>query len=472
MIGMALLAIEWNQRSFQSAVSSECLVWVLMLPESGRSVKSLGGWRIFVILVVLFVGVQGVVSMKSLYADGSYFLLTIITSGKFMLMPARELAGIATQLPLLMGLRVGVVDIDVLARLFGFGLIGLPILLWIYALLRHRYSPLFWLFVLAFSWVYLMSGFFAIGEYNVAYALVAAAAAILMVPTITLGDGIVLCTVAFLGTRSYELMVLAGPMLALGCLGRLRTDGSRIRVGARWLIRASAGLFVLGAAFALVSILYPRDPATFASSTRGPALLFSSQIFYVSSLTCLALVASLSRRPRWLGAVLMVMGAVLAVAYLTKDAFRVYPSLSYSLRTALVVPMFAGLFFVVIHCFSPGLKAWTIFSESRSAKALVLIVFMTLTVNIVRDNYGFGRMVSAFRAEVARLPVSTPVSHTPLDWNPSYRRYLWDWSNPVMSQLLGDGRAIIENNSKYQGWEPDLTHLIQKNLLAPFRAPL
>ncbi len=328
-----------------------------MSQETVRSVRSTDRWKTLVILVVLFVGAQGIYSMKSLYADGAYFFLKIITSGRFMLMPARELAGIATQLPLLLGLHIGVVEIDALARLFGFGLIGVPILLWTYALYIHRHSIFFWFFVLAFTWFYLLSGFFAIGEYNVAYALVAAAAAILLVPTITLGEGIVLCTVAFIGTRSYELMVVAGPLLALGCLGRLRVDGSRIGVGARWLIGFSAGLFVLGAVFALVSILNPRDSATFAGATRGPALLFSSQILYVSSLTFLALVASLNRRPRWLGTFLVGIGAVLATAYLADDALRVYPSFSYSLRTALILPMFAGLFFVLIHCFSPGLKA-------------------------------------------------------------------------------------------------------------------
>ncbi len=96
---------------------------------------------------------------------------------------------------------------------------------------------------------------------------------------------------------------------------------------------------------------------------------------------------------------------------------------------------------------------------------------MTLAANFVSDNYFFGRMLSAYRAEVARLSVSTPVSHTALDWNPSYRRYLWAWSNPVMSQLLGDGRMIVENRPEYHGWEPELTDLIQKNLLAPFRSP-
>jgi len=444
-----------------------------MMPQGTVSSARLpGGWRILVILVVLFIGAQGIYSMKSLYADGAYFLLMVITSGKFLLMPARELAGIATQLPLLSGLHVGVVEIDALARLFGLGLIGVPILLWTYALYMHRYSLFFWPFVLAFSWIYLPSGFFAIGEYNVAYALVAAAAAILMVPTITLGNGIVLCIVALIGTRSYELMVAAGPLLALGCIGRLRAGGSKTGVGARWLIGFSAGLFILSAPFALFSILYPRDPATLVDATRGPALLFSSQILYVSSLTFLALVASLNRRPRWLGAVLVGIGAMLATAYLTVDALRVYPSLSYPLRTALIMPMSAGLFFVVIHCFSPGLKDWALFSEFHSAKTLVLIVFMTLAANFISDNYFFGRMVSAYRTELASLSVSTSVSHTSLDWNPSYRRYLWDWCNPVMSQLLGDGRVIIENSPEYHGWEPDLTDLIQKNLFAPFRSPL
>jgi hypothetical protein len=162
-------------------------------------------------------------------------------------------------------------------------------------------TSLFWVFVLAFCWIQLISGFFAIGEYNVGYAVVAAAGAILLLPQITAVDGIVLLLVAILATRSYELMAFAGPLLALSCVGRLRVDGAGMEVTARWMTGLSAALFAVGAASAVGWIINPRDPVQYASAVSGLPLLFSRPILYTSALSALALLASLKHRPRWSG---------------------------------------------------------------------------------------------------------------------------------------------------------------------------
>ena len=60
------------------------------------------------------------------------------------------------------------------------GLIAIPLGFWISALLIQTKTCFFWLFVAAFSVSYLSSGFFAIGEFNIAYAMVAFCASILL----------------------------------------------------------------------------------------------------------------------------------------------------------------------------------------------------------------------------------------------------------------------------------------------------
>jgi len=428
--------------------------------------------RCAVLLVILCIGIFGIVARKALYADGSFFLLNLITSGTFFLMPAREFAGIVTQLPLLLGLFAGVRDVDVLAGLYGIGLIGVPFALWGYALTIHFRTSLFWVFVIAFAWFYLISGFFTIGEYNVGYSVVAAAAAILLMSRITAVDAIVLLVIAVLGTRSYELMAFAGPFLALTCIGRICVPTChRHAMGrtARWLTGLSAAVFFWGALIAIASILHPRDPATYAASITGTRLLSSRPIEYALSLTVLAVLASVKRLPLWSAWIAVASGIALAAGYAMNDWWHVYPSLSYKFRAALVAPMAAGLLLLSVHALFPRFKMWSGFAETRASAVLASLLFITLGSTFVSDTGGHARMVQAYRAELVQLPESVPVDQTLLGQNEAYQRYLWDWTNPVMSLLLGDGRRIIENASDYHGWEPDLSSVIDNDLLRPFR---
>lgn len=428
--------------------------------------------RCAVLLIILCIGIFGIVTRKVLYADGSFFLLSVITTGTFWLMPARELAGIITQTPLLIGVFAGVRGIDALAGLYGIGLIGVPFVLWGYALFIHLRTSLFWVFVVAFAWFYLISGFFTIGEYNVGYSVVAAAAAILLVSRITAVDAIVLLVVAVLATRSYELTAFAGPFLALTCIGRLcaaARDRDAMDRTARWLTALSAALFLWGALIAFASILHPRDPAMYAESIAGTRLLISSPIMYAISLTLLALLASVKRFPLWSASIVVASGVGLAAGYAMHESWHVYPSLSYEFRAALVAPMAAGLLLLSVHALFPRLKMWSQFAETRASAALAILLLITLGSTFVSDTAGHARMLQAYRAELVQLPESMPVDQTLLGQNKAYRRYLWAWTNPVMSLLLGDGRRIIENASDYRGWEPDLSSVIKNDLLRPFR---
>ena len=132
-------------------------------------------------------------------------MLTVIFSGEYNLYPSRELAGFITQTPILLGLWIGVRDVYALAGLYSVGLIGVPILLWVFALARTICTSFFGLFVLAFCWIYLISGFFSVGEYSVAYALAAAAYAILVSARIGKVDTLVLLLIAILSARAYGL---------------------------------------------------------------------------------------------------------------------------------------------------------------------------------------------------------------------------------------------------------------------------
>jgi len=68
----------------------------------------------------------------------------------------------------------------VLIRFQSFGLIAIPLAIWVGALAAQWRKPLYWAFVAMFAVVQLNSGFMAVGEYLLAYALVALSAAMLL----------------------------------------------------------------------------------------------------------------------------------------------------------------------------------------------------------------------------------------------------------------------------------------------------
>ena len=426
--------------------------------------------RWIVILAILGIGVAGVAALKSLYADGSWYLLTVITSGKYNLYPSRELAGLITQTPLLLGLWIGVRDIDALARLYGVGLIGVPILLWIYALSRTVHTSTFWLFVLAFCWIYLIGGFFAIGEYNVAYAVVAAASAILVSVRIGKTDSLVLLLIAILSTRSYELMGFAGPILGLATLGRLYREKPMMGKRIQLMTLLAAALFLLGGGMGIWAILHPTNPVQLDGALSGLSLLVEPAILYAFTLSVMAILASLKSVPSWLRPMLVGSGLTLAAGYFLHNSWHVPPSYSYAYRAVLVVPMMAGLSLLLIYTVMPRMKLWSGFVQTRSAVVLICVLLVTQGAIFLADTYGFAKMVKAYRIELHRMKKSTSVNQTFLGKVEEYHRYLWGWTNPAMSQLLGNGKHVIYNEKgNFFGFEPYLDNVIEKDLMRRFR---
>lgn len=68
--------------------------------------------------------------MRGMFADGSNYMVRILSSeGFYLLEPARKLVQLLQQSPLILGMRSGVTDLPTLARLFTLGTLGWPIIL-------------------------------------------------------------------------------------------------------------------------------------------------------------------------------------------------------------------------------------------------------------------------------------------------------------------------------------------------------
>jgi hypothetical protein len=137
--------------------------------------------RIFVLVVIAGLALTGIVSARGLYADGSFYLFRILKTADFYNYDKPRLfADILTQAPVVLALKAGILDLSILIRIHSFGLIGIPLAIWAAALIVQMKTDLFWFFVISFSASYLCSGFCAVCHCNLAHAMAALSAAILM----------------------------------------------------------------------------------------------------------------------------------------------------------------------------------------------------------------------------------------------------------------------------------------------------
>ena len=167
-------------------------------------------------------------TLLGLYSDAAYFLTEIIARADFNSFDdqPRLFLVAATQVPILVALKLGVTDLKRLVPIYSFTLLAVPALFYSLALLhaRHDENLLGWV-VGAIALVFLPSCLFSIGEYNMLYAAVVLAATYLASPRplSALDDAFLLLTAVFL-LRSYETMLFLGPLLAALAVRRVPSE--------------------------------------------------------------------------------------------------------------------------------------------------------------------------------------------------------------------------------------------------------
>jgi hypothetical protein len=172
------------------------------------------------VLLLWGLAVWNSIACRGLFWDGAAFLVNIVDFDKFHdFYPARAHVGWVTQLPVLLAVRLGVVDLKLLATIQSAALFALPAALYQLAMARVRGDGLLLAIVLAIvAAVYLPTSFFIIGEYNAAYAAVTATMAVVLTSDGSRRDGAILLLLGALCLRSYEAMVYLGPLAAAAVL--------------------------------------------------------------------------------------------------------------------------------------------------------------------------------------------------------------------------------------------------------------
>ncbi len=301
---------------------------------------------------------------RGLFWDGAAFLVNIVDSDKFHdFYPARAHVGWVTQLPVLLALRLGVLDLKLLATIQSLALFALPVALYHLALARLRADALLLAIVLAIvASVYLPTSFFIIGEYNAAYAAVTAAMAVVLTSTGSRRDGLILLLLGALCLRSYEAMVYLGPLIAAAVLWSTwrRRDEAPDDI-ARLLGTIAALAFVGGALVSGITMaVYWNHPHFVLVRAAVPD--FWQNLQFVIPLAGLGLFAAASLVwPRWLlgrapvaliGFVALLLVVVPWLRPIRPEAF-LFPPSHYVARTAAGCVLWTLLVAMWIHVAFP-----------------------------------------------------------------------------------------------------------------------
>ena len=153
-----------------------------------------------------------------LNSDGSFFVASIVSKGGFTSYGDYDrLYAIAlSQAPMVLALRLGVTDLEWIARIYSWTTLGFPALVYTAALMRARRDETVQALVTAaIAAIFLPSCLFSVGEYNLAYAAVIAAAVwIVTARGPSVADACVLLLLGILCLRAYEGLLYLGPLVA------------------------------------------------------------------------------------------------------------------------------------------------------------------------------------------------------------------------------------------------------------------
>ncbi len=412
-------------------------------------------WPWVALFVVAFLPLAHDAAIEKFYsADGAGYFQWLLERGGFTDFAwARNHSVYVVQWPLVLALRAGVTDWTVLETLFALGLL-LPFAVGFALCVAARRGLSQWplLFPIAsLLAITIPADYLLVGEHHVLVAVAWPLLFLALRPARLTGWEMGMAALlALIMTRTYESAVVVAPVLAGACLLRTRQASEQ-----RTALRLLAGLCLVGAAMAAVSILVPRDPgnrSAFLQSLLAPArrsqVLFgavflvpfllalwrpsgrrSSLTISVAAIVVLLMVGLSGVAPGWPGASTPVWAG---------DSFA-----SRTLSMTLLPPLLvvAGAF--LLH------ERRVVFTRASFA---AFVVFTTVVVAVsLHENRQWVDFREAFKATLASRTGVVPIESTPLANHPAG----WPWNNAILSYLWSDGpvRAVVLNRPDI-GWEP------------------
>lgn len=414
------------------------------------------GWKATLVAVAVAWGAAlawSAASARVLYGDGAWYVLVhLVTPHRFNDYDSqRTFASMISQAPVLFGQRAGLDSVAAYAALYSFGIFVLPAACMVLALYLARRQPL--LFA-ANGLAILVYGFgtnFINTEANLLFGFVWLAVTLLALEgRAPILRGVMLPMLGIALLRTYEGMLLVGPVLALwAILDSARTEAHKERIG----LVLAAILFLLGAAIGMGGFLSPRDPANasgFLSSAF--AYLGGPHVFLLASGLAMAVaICTQSRRVRLCAALMsgvLALGFTVSIARL--EGFYSF-SAYYQNRSfmVLLLPVLVAAL-LAVHWRRPALLSPR---EGDHGHALLLIPLAFAVAGDVIGTQRWNAYVRSFCEVLERG--ATPLERLEL-LKRSGARTAWAWTHPTMSVLLRDrgSSAMVVNEPAAFGWEP------------------
>ena len=415
--------------------------------------------RYFVLCILFVVVVTGTLSGRGLYADGPYWLYhMLLNGGLYIFDPHRAYAQFVVELPVYLAIELGMRDINALIRVHSFGFIGMPIIFWSWALILQFRTPVFWLLALACSVTYLRSDFFAAGEFNLAYGLVALCIAIILRKQITTFQTLVLLSASVVLLYAYESMLFIGIFLFVTCIVRLISEASDSR-STKFAIAISSCLYLYAAYVGAHSTFVDRAENLRAAINYGA--LFEPHVLYLIAMIVFSVLMLIGRLQDVAKFSIAVFAAIISIIYFlyivrwdkTGISYGFY---SYAYRS-LGAFMMVGILSVawLMTSFPALVKRGMIKVNVPLLCCVVSLVFILQSGTLLFHTAGYYRWLKTFEAAAMTVEGLVPIDQT--EFGKGYGAvsgYNWPWSNATLSVLLrGNAEAMITNASNFDGWE-------------------
>lgn len=407
---------------------------------------------------------------RGLFVDGANFLVHItLYEAIFHFYEPRLYAMVLGQIPIWIGMKVGIGDLHVLGQLLSLGLFGLPTIFYTMALSRAQDDPVLLAVVIAaIAIVFMTTSFFIVGEYNTLYAVTIMLAVWLATTReLTLRDSIVVALAAFLAMRTYETMLYLGPILAVITVCKVWVAPSR-PVLPTLLYLASAAFFVSACLIALDSVINPYSQEHLEETWEMALDFWQNVQFDLVLGAALVVVVWALARPRELASakpylwasLLLLLLALSPLLALSDTLIRPLAKSQYVART--VSGLIIATVIILISLYRADLArkivTFKVLREPASGRRFLTFALVMLLATLPADLFLTRTWVAyldAMRAVVVNRSGVVPFEDTPLAYKP-HILLVENWVLTSQSLILrskpGDG--LIAPPKSYTGWVP------------------
>lgn len=432
--------------------------------------------RYIVLFLLLIIAITGTMSCRALYADGPFWLYQmLINDGLYIFDIHRAYAQYIVEWPVYIALKLGVHDLNTIMRVFSFGIVAIPIAFWYAALMVQFRTAIFWLLALACSVTYLRSGFFAVGEFNTTYGLVALSISIILKKETTnfLNGTLIFSSIVLV--YSYESMLFLGIVLFIACLTRLiieKNDGQLTKL----TLVVSGCLFVFASFVGIRSTFFYRDENL--QTTINYGAFFQPHILYLIGIIISATLMLFAPIRYIFKVIVAVFSAVITLTYIIyvvrwDDTGISYGFYSYAYRSLGAFMLAAILCIACMTIFIPQVfkRIKLIEINTKLLTYIVAMAFIVQSSILLFHTVGYYRWLKAFEEIAINIKGLVPIDKTKIGAGyGAVSGYNWPWSNSTLSVLLrGNAESIVTNASNFNGWETFDPKMVDKYPLKKYK---